>query len=409
MRFKQSKFKRIIDYKSGYTWTKEQELSFPSNDSVRVLTVSNIQDKLDLSNELYLVNVSIRDKISKAVGKDWSIAVSSNGNRKRIGNAVFIDNDLDYLFASFLTAFKPKENSGLLPKYFFYWLSSYNIQERITSVSEGTTGLGNLDIRHLRNMTVGYPENTSEQRAIINILQKVDEVIRNTETSLYAFSRTSKALLVDLLSGKLKPDWSYRQEDEFVVDEKLGKVPMEWSVGKFKQLAVLQRGKDLTDDEVIPGIYPVVKSNGVQIYHNAYFVKAPGVVTGRSGTIGKVFYIETDFWAHNTSLYIKDFMGNCPKFIYYLIKRMRFEQHHAGTTVPTLNRNDIHKVRVTYPCPEEQGKIVSILDMFEVTIRDKTFKLIELRRLKQSLMQNLLTGKLQLSNEQISFINQTRV
>ena len=144
--------------------------------SVRVLTVTNIQKELDLTEELYLQGVSEKDRKEKAVSKDWCIAVSSNGNRKRIGNAVFIKDDTDYLFASFLTAFKPKEGSDILPEYFFRWLSSHSVQERITSVSEGTTGLGNLDIRYLRSMDIHYPDK-SEQTAIANILSKVDEAI----------------------------------------------------------------------------------------------------------------------------------------------------------------------------------------------------------------------------------------
>lgn len=109
--FKKTKFKSIIEYKSGYTWTKEQELRQPEIDSVRVLTVTNVQKKLDLASELYLHSVSDKDKQQKAVSKNWSIAVSSNGNRKRIGNAVFIDDNTEYLFASFLTAFKSRANS----------------------------------------------------------------------------------------------------------------------------------------------------------------------------------------------------------------------------------------------------------------------------------------------------------
>lgn len=292
-----------------------------------------------------------------------------------------------------------------------YWFE-YNTN-LLLRYAQGTT-FKEIRTRPLGSLRIQIPapftmDSLPEQIAIACIIKKTDIAIESIESSILAAERVKIAFEQNLLTGKLKPDGSYRKEEEFIIDAKLGMVPKDWSVGRFKQLAVLQRGKDLTDNEVIPGDYPVVKSNGVQIFHNEYFVKAPGVVTGRSGTIGKVFYIETDFWAHNTSLYIKDFKDNCPKFVYYLINRMKFEQHHAGTTVPTLNRNDIHKVRVTYPCPEEQGKIVSILDMFEVTICDKTFKLIELRRLKQSLMQNLLTGKLQLSNEQISIINQTGV
>src|SRR5690242_17295385 len=134
MAFIKKKFKELIDYKSGYTWSKDQELKTPELGAIRVLTVSNIQTQLNLSSVLFLKNVPQKDRLKKAVSKNWSIAVSSNGNRKRIGNAVFIDKDTQYLFASFLTGFIPKKHSGLLPEYFFRWFTSYQVQEKISEV-----------------------------------------------------------------------------------------------------------------------------------------------------------------------------------------------------------------------------------------------------------------------------------
>lgn len=399
---KKSKFKNIIKHKSGYTWSKDQELNMPEGDAIRVLTVTNIQEKLDLRSELYLKNVSEKDRSNNAVSKDWCIAVSSNGNRNRIGNAVYIDNDLDYLFASFLTAFKPKEDADITSKYFYYWLTSQPIQTRITAVSEGTTGLGNLDLRYLRNMEINYPDNKPEQGAIVKILSTIDEAIAATEQSIKAAERLKKSMMQNLLTGKLKPNGTWRTEDEFETDEKFGKYPKGWKLSRFKDFSVLQRGKDLTDNEVIPGKIPVVKSNGVQIYHNKSFLLPPGIVTGRSGTIGKVFYIKEPYWAHNTTLYIKDFKRNNPKYIYYLVQRMQFDRYYAGTTVPTLNRNDIHRVKVAYPTKiDEQEQIAKQLDSVSNFITIKEMKMEKLRKLKKSLMQNLLTGKIRLDVEKI--------
>ena len=391
--WKTEKFKKLIDYKSGYTWSKEQELAVEEPNSIRVLTVSNVQDKLDLTSELYLAGVSEQDKIKKQVSKDWSIAVSSNGNRNRIGNAIFIDSDTNYLFASFLTAFKPFDEADILPYYFYLWLSSSFVQRKITSVAEGTTGLGNLSIRFLRNMDITFPTDKAEQTAIAKILSTVDEAIRSTRETISKLERVKKSLMQNLLSGKMKPDGTLRPADEFYEDEKMGLVPKGWKCGRFKEFSVLQRGKDLTDKEVVPGKYPVVKSNGVQIWHNEYYIEPPTVVTGRSGTIGKAFYINERCWAHNTSLYVKDFKGNCPKFIYYKIWSMDFSRYFAGTTVPTLNRNDIHKLRVIMPSVEEQNQIVAILDATITKIQQKQEKITALESLKKSLMQQLLTGR----------------
>ena len=117
----ESKFKTLILDKSGYTWSKDQESKTFSEKAIRVLTVSNIQKNLDLKPQLYLQGVREADYLKKRVSKDWTIAVSSNGNRNRIGNAVFIEQDRNFLFASFLTGFIPKSFEILDPKFFYYW------------------------------------------------------------------------------------------------------------------------------------------------------------------------------------------------------------------------------------------------------------------------------------------------
>jgi hypothetical protein len=76
-------------------------------------------------------------------------------------------------------------------------------------------------------------------------------------------------------------------------------------------------------------------------YEDVTKVKRPGVVIGRKGTLGTVHYINSDFWAHDTTLWVKDFKGNHPRFIYYLLKVMHLENYDVGASNPTLNRNHI--------------------------------------------------------------------
>lgn len=108
----------------------------------------------------------------------------------------------------------------------------------------------------------------------------------------------------------------------------------------------------------MPGPYPVVMSNGIGGWHSKYMVKGPGVVTGRSGTIGSLHYIEQNFWPHNTSLWVTSFNGNEPRFIYWLYASIGVERFGSGSGVPTLNRNDVHDLRVGFPCDvAEQRRI----------------------------------------------------
>ena len=132
-----------------------------------------------------------------------------------------------------------------------------------------------------------------------------------------------------------------------------------WEQRKLIMVAPLQRGFDLPAEKIIPGVYPVMMSNGIGAYHNEYKVKGPGVVTGRSGTIGNLQYVESAFWPHNTTLWVTKFYGNHPKFIYYLYEKIDVKRYKAGSGVPTLNRNDVHDTMVFFPASRKEQELIS--------------------------------------------------
>ena len=152
-------------------------------------------------------------------------------------------------------------------------------------------------------------------------------------------------------------------------------LPKGWRWVKIIDFSPLQRGFDLPTGQIEEGAYPVVYSNGINNYHSEYKSKAPGVVTGRSGTIGEVTYVTQDYWPHNTSLWVTDFKDNHPKFVFYALQNLRLDRFHAGSGVPTLNRNDVHKQSILVPPLSEQKAIASLLETWETAI-EKTEALI---------------------------------
>ena len=137
----------------------------------------------------------------------------------------------------------------------------------------------------------------------------------------------------------------------------------EWQKKPLGEVCTLQRGFDLPTQDRKAGQFPLVSSSGISDTHDEGPVLGPGVVTGRSGSIGNVFYIEDAFWPLNTTLYVRDFHGNLPRFVYYLLVAFDLKQYAGGAGVPTLNRNDVHGVPVVVPreLPEQQ-RIVTLLD-----------------------------------------------
>lgn len=140
-----------------------------------------------------------------------------------------------------------------------------------------------------------------------------------------------------------------------------------FSVGRWPrrpliEVAKLQRGFDLPVQDREVGSVPVFAANGPIGTHSAAMSKGPGVITGRSGTIGKVHYVETEYWPLNTSLFVSDFCGNHPKWVYYMLSAFGLEKFSQGAGVPTLNRNLVHGELVEVPPFEEQQRIAAILD-----------------------------------------------
>ena len=139
---------------------------------------------------------------------------------------------------------------------------------------------------------------------------------------------------------------------------------------RFDNFVSLNRGFDLPDDKIIEGKYPVIASTSIKAYHNQFKVKAPIVVTGRSGSLGKVQYVDEDGWPLNTALYAKDFHGNNPKYVYYFLQTMHLEQYNAGAGVPTLNQNHLHSLKILIHELPTQQKIASILSAYDNLIQN---------------------------------------
>ena len=162
-----------------------------------------------------------------------------------------------------------------------------------------------------------------------------------------------------VISGNCHCPPSFRYSRLSMIRQTSRKYASAWEQRKLIMVAPLQRGFDLPAEKIIPGVYPVMMSNGIGAYHNEYKVKGPGVVTGRSGTIGNLQYVESAFWPHNTTLWVTKFYGNHPKFIYYLYEKIDLKRYKAGSGVPTLNRNDVHDTMVFFPASRKEQELIS--------------------------------------------------
>lgn len=134
-----------------------------------------------------------------------------------------------------------------------------------------------------------------------------------------------------------------------------------WKEVSLGEVIELKRGYDLPKDKRLSGNVPIVSSSGVTDFHAEAMVKGPGVVTGRYGTIGEVFFVSEDYWPLNTTLYVRDFKGNDPSFISYLLKTLDFQAYSDKGAVPGLNRNHLHLAKIRIPEKVTQRSIAKVL------------------------------------------------
>lgn len=158
-----------------------------------------------------------------------------------------------------------------------------------------------------------------------------------------------------------------------------------WEEKKIKDFIKLNRGFDLPNDKMAEGIFPVVASTNVKGYHNQFKIKAPCVVTGRSGSLGTVQYIKSDCTPLNTTLYVKDFKKNDPKFVYYYLQTMHLEMFNSGAGVPTLNQNHLHNIKIRIPDLITQKRIADILSTYDDLIENNNRRIELLEKAAQDI------------------------
>lgn len=282
------------------------------------------------------------------------------------------------VYAGFLIRVRP-DRGKLLPAFAAAYVRTGNYWRwvRLMSMRSGQPGINGNEYAQLPVPLPPLPE----QHAIAAALSDVDALLGGLERLIAKKRDLKQAAMQQLLSGQTRlPGFSGV-----------------WEVKRLGEVAPLQRGFDLPNPELRSGPYPVVYSNGVLNHHAKYQVQGPGVVTGRSGTIGNVTYVEGAYWPHNTSLWVTSFKNNDPRFIFYLYSQIGFERFATGSGVPTLNRNDVHAFEVTIPpSREEQTVIATILSDMDAELATLEARRDKTRALKQAMMQELLTGKTRL-------------
>ena len=251
-----------------------------------------------------------------------------------------------------------------------------------------------------------------EQRAIADFLDRetarIDALVAKKERLIELLREKRAALISHAVTKGLPADASVQagqaldptvpMKDSGV--EWLGEVPAHWEVKRLRSAIKFQRGHDLPSDDREEGDVPVVSSSGISAMHSKAVATAPGIVTGRCGTIGQFYLINQSYWPHNTALYSIDLHGNKPRFLRYMLIHMSplFCLHSIKSAVPAVDRNDIHADYTTVPPLPEQRAIADFLDRETAKIDTLVANVRQvnerLKELRSALISAAVTGKI---------------
>jgi len=244
-----------------------------------------------------------------------------------------------------------------------------------------------LSQANLREIEIRLPP-LSEQQRIAAIVSAYDELIENNRRRLQILEEMARALYREWFVEYHFPG---RAKGNFVQSSLAG-IPATWEIGKLEDVVTLQRGFDLPKGDRVGGPVPIYAATGVTGFHNEAKANAPGIVTGRSGTIGAVIYVQEDYWPLNTTLWSKAFPRAEPLYAYYLLRSLDLEQFNSGAAVPTLNRNDIHGLDVLIPPRPLQRRFQEIAGGMLAATRNLEKQNDNLRRTRDFLLPRLLSA-----------------
>ena len=271
--------------------------------------------------------------------------------------------------------------------YLFYLLRTITPYIQLIGDGKGS-GKPIINKTEFSKVKVYLAHKRNEQQVISSIISAYDQLIEINNHRIRLLEETTRELYKEWFVRMRFPGYNNLK---FVkgVPEKVGEIKY------FKDFVKLNRGFDLPEDKIREGQYPVVASTTIKAYHSQFKVKAPIITTGRSGSLGTVLFVNEDGWPLNTSLYVKDFKGNEPLYVYYTLKVIDFESYNSGAGVPTLNQNHLHKLKMWIADEVLQLKFKLMAEPMFQQVEILNQQNVQLRQIRDRLLPRLISGKLE--------------
>jgi type I restriction enzyme S subunit len=276
--------------------------------------------------------------------------------------------------------------------------SAIGVRDQFRVAANGITRFG-LGGDAIRGGLFAVPP-IDEQKTIADFLDretaKIDALVARKERLMELLQEKRTALITRAVTRGLDPNVPMKDSDV----EWLGEIPAHWEAKQLRRAIMFQRGHDLPDHEREEGDVPIVSSSGVSSTHSRAVAAAPGIVTGRNGTIGSFYLVDDDYWPLNTTLYSVHLRNNNPRFLWFMLEHLSplFVVNALKSAVPGVDRNDIHPIQIAIPTPLEQRSIAAFLDRetakLDVLVSKIQEAISRLQEFRTALISAAVTGKI---------------
>lgn len=399
----------------------------PNENAVGIIRSTNFNNngKLDLSDIAYRTLSPQKLEEKRLSSSDILVERSGGSDTQPVGRVGYVTDEITdkkLAFANFIQRISLDETVDA--KFVYYCLQQMYEMGITASMQFQTTGIRNLDWKFY--LKTYLPKPTKEdQTTIANILSKVDETIASVQNSIFAAERLKKSLMQNLLTGKMKPDGTYRTPDEFYIDEKFGKVPIGWEVKSIDEISdFVQYGLNISSSD--NGQIPMLRMNNIVngemsdsplVYVNLndqllqqYELEAGDILFNRTNSmdlVGKVgvFRLMGKYVFASYLIRVRVSKENNPYYINLALNSYPIQCSLRSKATPAVSQANINSKSLRHTQifkpkkKDEQDLVMSKIEEVEHVILQKNDKVKKLEQLKKSLMQNLLTGKIKIDKD----------
>lgn len=361
---------RLVDYR-GKTPTKTQS-------GVKLVTAKVIKEGQILENvqHEYIAEEDYDDVMRRGIPKINDIIITTEAP---LGEVAIIKSNEKIALAQRVILFTPNPEIAY-PLFLYYSFFTTQTQERLQARATGTTvpGISNPGLRAIKIPLPPLPI----QRRIADILGRYDALIENYQKQIST---------LESMAQELYREWFVRGRCPYAQLGEEGGLPVGWQELRLGDLIELKYGKSLVEENRRSGSVPVVGSSGIVDFHDVALVERPGVVVGRKGNVGSVFWIDKPFYPIDTAYFVESQTSDY--FLFFNLQTQNFISGDAA--VPGLNREQALSNKVILPDSFSLQKFDAIVKLMFDKKSNLQTQLTTLRQTRDALLPRLLSGQLE--------------